>query len=193
MKGNDPDEPLPLPAILNKKIAAQSELFTVESLDLKFSNGNQRVYERLRGGMRGAVMIVPLTADNELVLIREYAVGSESYELGFPKGIIDPGEEPLTAANRELKEEIGFGAQQLQWLSCLSLAPGYMNAKMHIILARDLYPEKLEGDEPEPLPVVYWPLDNWRALLERDDFSEARCVSSLFLLRDFLSAGGDKC
>ena len=58
------------PQILSNEVVAKSRLFTVESLELKFSNDDQRQYERIRGGCRGAVMIVPVTADNELLLVR---------------------------------------------------------------------------------------------------------------------------
>ncbi|VTM22829.1 ADP compounds hydrolase nudE [Raoultella terrigena] len=64
-----------------------------------------------------------------IILIREYAVGTESYELGFSKGLIDPGESVLEAANRELKEEVGFGAQKLTFLKKLSMAPSYFSSK----------------------------------------------------------------
>ena len=96
------------PTILNVETVARSRLFTVESVDLEFSNGVRRVYERMRPTNREAVMIVPIV-DDHLILIREYAVGTESYELGFSKGLIDPGESVFEAANRELKEEVGFG------------------------------------------------------------------------------------
>lgn len=90
------------PTILNVETVARSRLFTVESVDLEFSNGVRRVYERMRPTNREAVMIVPIV-DDHLILIREYAVGTESYELGFSKGLIDPGESVFEAANRELK------------------------------------------------------------------------------------------
>ncbi len=96
------------PTILNVETVARSRLFTVESVDLEFSNGVRRVYERCVDQPE-AVMIVPIV-DDHLILIREYAVGTESYELGFSKGLIDPGESVYEAANRELKEEVGFGA-----------------------------------------------------------------------------------
>lgn len=83
-------------------------------MDLEFSNGVRRVYERMRPSTREAVMIVPIV-DDHLILIREYAVGTESYELGFSKGLIDPGESVFEAANRELKEEVGFGANDLSF------------------------------------------------------------------------------
>lgn len=72
------------PTILKVETVAQSRLFNVESVDLEFSNGVRRVYERMRPSTREAVMIVPIV-DEHLILIREYAVGTESYELGFER------------------------------------------------------------------------------------------------------------
>ena len=145
--------PLKKPDILKVETVARSRLFTVESVDLAFSNGARRVYERMKPSEREAVMIVPII-DNQVVLIQEYAVGLESYELGFPKGLIDPGETVFEAANRELKEEVGFGAEKLDFLSKLTMAPSYFSSKMNIVVAEGLYPERLEGDEPEASAVL---------------------------------------
>jgi len=117
-------------------------------------------------------------------------VGLESYELGFPKGLIDPGESAFEAADRELKEEAGYGATRLEALGKLTMAPSYFSSKMNIVVAEGLYEEKLEGDEPEPLVVRRWPLKNLLALLEEPDFSEARNVSALFLVREWLVKQG---
>lgn len=177
------------PDILNVEAVARSRLFTIEAVDLAFSNGERRVYERMKPSGREAVMIVPII-DNQLILIQEYAVGLESYELGFPKGLIDPGESVFEAAERELKEEAGFGAEKLASLGKLTMAPSYFSSKMNIVVAEALYEEKLEGDEPEPLIVRRWPLDNLMGLLEEPDFQEARNVSALFLAREWLVKQG---
>ncbi len=134
------------PEILTTKVVAQSRLFKIESLDLRFSNGVERTYERMKPSGRHAVLVVPVTADGDLLLIREYSAGTEQYELGFPKGgLIDPGEAAAEAANRELKEEIGFGARQLVPLKEVVLAPSYFSSRMTLFLAQDLYSEQLEG------------------------------------------------
>lgn len=174
------------PEILGSEIVAQSRLFKIEQVDLKFSNQVERQYERMKGSNRGAVMVVPVLKGHTLLLGREYAAGTHSYELGFPKGLIDPGETAMEAANRELQEEIGFGAKKLTHLMELSLAPGYFASKMQIFIAEELYESVLEGDEPEPIERVPWPLDKWQALLEEDDFSESRSVSALFLAQKYL-------
>ena len=173
--------PKPVPEILAKQTVAKSRLFSIESLDLRFSNGVERTYERMAPSGRNAVMMVPITAQGDILLVREYAAGTENYELGFPKGLIDPGETPMEAANRELKEEIGFGADRLTPLKEVILAPSYFSSRMTLFIAQDLYPEQLEGDEPEPLELLRWPLAQAEELLTHLDFCEARSITALML------------
>lgn len=174
-----------LPEILNVQTIAKTRIFEVQSVDLRFSNGEERVYERLTPQRRSSVMIIPIQ-NNELIFVREYAVGSERYELNFPKGIVDPSEEPIESANRELQEEIGFGAKQIEFLRSLYSGPSHMFGLMHVFVAQDLYPSKLKGDEPEPLEIVRYPLSEIDNLLADPQFGEARNLSALFMLREYL-------
>ncbi|NVJ64850.1 MAG: ADP compounds hydrolase NudE [Gammaproteobacteria bacterium] len=176
-----------LPKIKSAKLVAKTRIFAVEELSMEFSNGEQRIYERLKAGANGAVMVIPVFDDEHFLLIKEYAAGVEAYELAFPKGLIEQDELPETAANRELQEEAGFAANQLTSLKQISLAPGYLSHKMHLILAQDLYPSKLEGDEPEPIEVVKWKFSEIDKLLQRDDFTEARSIAALYLLQTHLN------
>ncbi|SQI34788.1 ADP compounds hydrolase nudE [Leminorella richardii] len=173
------------PKILNVETVAKSRLFHVQSVELAFSNGENRVYERLLPKGHKAVMIVPVSG-SDILLIREYAVAIEDYELGFPKGLVEPEEDVIAAANRELMEEVGFGAKKLTVLAELTMAPTYFASTMCIVLAEDLYPQKLEGDEPEPLTLVPWPKADMMSLLQAKDFNESRNVSAMFLAREYL-------
>jgi len=174
-----------VPTILSVETCAQSRLFTIERVQLRFSNGVERQYERMKNHGHGAVMIVPYLTDETLLLIQEYACGTHRYELGFPKGMIDQGETPEQAANRELKEEIGFGARKLIALKSLAMAPTYFGSTMHIFIAQDLYPERLEGDEPEELTVMEWPAKAITELLNNNEFSDGRCVAALLMAERF--------
>lgn len=176
-----------MPKILSVEMVAKSKLFSIESLDLEFSNGVRRTYERMKRSGRQAVMMVPISKEGDLLLVREYAAGTEEYELGFPKGLVDLGETPQEAANRELKEEIGFGANEFVPLKEVILAPSYFSAKMTLFLVQDLYIESLEGDEPEPLDIVRWPLNQADELLSHLDFSEARSIAALMLAQRYLA------
>jgi len=177
-----------LPKINGQKQVAKSRLFTIEQLELTFSNGEERQYERMIGSGNGAVMIVPMLDNETILLVREYCAGTHSYELGFPKGLVDAGEKPEQAANRELQEEISYGTEQLQHLSQVMMAPAFFNAKMDIFIASNLYPAQLEGDEPEHLEVVSWSIKNYKSLLQQPDFKEARSIAALMLLVDHLAS-----
>lgn len=180
-----PLAPLTLPEIRRRQLR-ESQLFRIEQLDLRFSNGAERRYERVLGSTVGAVLIVALRDDGKVLLIREYACGTHSYEVGLPKGRLEPGETVLDGANRELREETGFAARSLQELTSLTLAPGYMVHRTHVVLARNLYPSPLPGDEPEPIEVIPWAMDDLLALAMRDDCSEGRSLAALYLVRDYL-------
>ena len=119
-----------------------------------------------------------------MLLIHEYAAGFDDYALTLPKGLVDPGEDVVSAANRELMEECGVGARHIEPLVELSLAPNYMSHRMHVMLATDLYEKRLPGDEPEPLIVERYPLEDINGLLAREDFHEGRAIAALFIARD---------
>ncbi len=178
------------PTILNKTTVAKSRLFHIESMVIEFSNGEQRHYERLTRGNSGggAVLVVPMLDIETVLLIREYSAGVHRYELGLPKGKTDAGESFLDAANRELKEEIGFGARRLHHLSSFSIAPSYLEHMTEIIIAEDLYAEKLQGDEPEELEVVPWKLSRINELIATGECTEARSIAALFMTLEYYKA-----
>ncbi|MDM8214368.1 NUDIX hydrolase [Enterococcus hirae] len=101
----------------------------------------------------GGVGIVPLTAENKIILVKQFRKPMEKVMLEIPAGKLDPGEDkdPLAAAKRELEEEIKMRAIDWQRLSGVYLSPGYANEFLHIYLARDLYavahPRSQDPDE----------------------------------------------
>ncbi len=174
------------PHIVSSALISKTRIFRIEELELEFSNGTRARYERLKGVAHGSVIVVPLIDPNTVLMIREYAVGTQRFELGLPKGRIEEGEDMLQAANREIMEEIGYGARRLQLVCSLSIAPGYIESRTEVVLARDLYPRRLPGDEPEQIETVPWPLNELHKLLSRDEFSEARSIAALYIVRDLL-------
>ncbi len=185
------------PTILKRATVARSRLFRADEVHLRFSNGEERTYEKLCSGGPGAVLIVPLLDENTVLLVREYAVGIEDYHLALPKGAIDQGENLIDAANRELQEEAGYGARKLQFLKRINLSPAYMEHGINVIMAWDLYPRRLPGDEPEPIEVVPYPLADLLALIARPDVCEGRSIAALFMAREWLagnlSPAGELC
>ncbi len=179
-----------LPIVSQIKTLAKTKCFNIEQLSLEFSNGQQRVYERLKGSAIGAVLVVPMLDNDTALMIYEYSGGTQRYELGCVKGKIDIGETPLQAANRELAEEIGYQASQLTLLKTVTLAPGYQANTTHLILARGLSTidmTQFVGDEPEPLIVVkrsLAQLDNW---VHEQAITESRSITALYLVKSHLA------
>lgn len=179
-----------IPQILSSEVLAKTRVFKVERLDLRFSNGAEVQYERLIGSGRGAVLVVPMLDRDTVLLVREYSAGVHRYELALPKGRIEEGESIEHAANREIMEEIGYGAKRLRHLTSVTLAPAYQSHITHIVLAEDLYPQRHQGDEPEELEVVPWRLAELPQLLANDECTEARSIAALYLVRDLMQEKG---
>lgn len=175
------------PTVRNTKTAAKTRIFHIQEMDIEFGNGTRVTYERVKSSENGAVLIVPLLDPDTVLLIREYAAGVERYELALPKGKIENNEDLLLAANREIKEEIGHGANTLTHINSMTIAPGYISHTTHIILAEDLYPETADGDEPEALEVVPWSISELDKLFSHEECTEARSIAALYMVRDLLN------
>jgi len=171
------------PTILDTSTLAQTRLFRVEDVHLRFSNGQERHFERIVGMSREpvqSVMVLPMIDDQTFLLVREYGVGLEQYVLGFPKGAVDLGEAAIETAQRELSEEVGYASNDLSFLTRFAASPAYVSAIMHVYVARDLYADKKEGDEPEPLEVIPWKITEIDSLLSHPEFIESRSVAALY-------------
>lgn len=175
------------PQITEIKQVVKTKLFNIEAVSLVFSNGEIREFERFKEWEPGVVLMVPMLDHDTLLLTQEYAAGINDYTLSFPKGRIELGEDCLYAANRELQEEIKYKSNRLSYLQAMTSSPNYSATQMHVVLAEALEPSALEGDEPEPISVIPWSLQEIPSLLARRDFHEARSIAALFLVKEFLN------
>jgi len=177
------------PQIVSVHTAATSKLFVIESVKLVFTNGNEAEYERVSSTLlRGAVIIVPMIDPTSFLLINEYVVGLDRYELSLPKGLVQEGETTLAAANRELMEETGYSAGRLEKIHTLSLAAGFLSYETDVILAGDLSPHALDGDEPEPLEKVACSFPELDDMVMSGRITDARTIAALYVARNRKSA-----
>lgn len=128
---------------------------------------------------RGAVAIVPILADGRVVLVRQfrYAVGQVSLEI--PAGTLEPGEEPLACARRELEEETGYQAIRWEQLGTIWPTPGYSTEEIILFIARDLTPgpARPEFDEALSVTIMSWS-EIWEAI-EEGRLRDAKSIVAL--------------
>ncbi len=178
-----------MPKIKNRKIISRTDLFRIDKLNIQFDNNQVRDYEVICGTGHGAVMVIPII-DDEIIFIREYAAAIDDYSLTLPKGKIDSGESVLEAANREMQEEIGYKSTDIRFLYLLDLAPGYVNHKTNIVVAKSLSESKLDGDEPEPLQLVRCKINKLSSFLSKEKNIDSRVLSAIYILKEFTDDHG---
>jgi len=142
----------------------------------------------------GAVGLVPLTDDGQVLLVRQWRHATRRAMLEIPAGAMAHGEAPEACARRELAEETGFVGRQLDVLTVLYTAPGYVGEAITIYLARDLQPEYAVGDDDENVQVVPMPLGEAIARCVSGEICDGKTISALMLAREFLareSGGGN--
>lgn len=122
----------------------------------------RKIYER-ESGQRyirecvepgNAVVILPVTPDNEIIFEKQYREAIDKTVLEIPAGIIDEGELPEEAAKRELEEEVGIKAESLEFLTSYYPSCGYTNEKIYIYIARSFSKGTVNLDEDEEIESI---------------------------------------
>ena len=127
----------------------------------------------------GAVVILPLLSDGQICLIRNrrIAVGEELIEL--PAGTINPGEDPLETARRELTEETGYQAEHWQPLHDFWMSPGILNERMHLFLATGLQPGAAAPEVGEQIRTLLLQWTEALALVDAGQIRDAKTLAGL--------------
>ena len=147
-----PEAPDPLAEeTLDSRLAYSGQFLRVYEDTVRCPDGHIAPREYLRHP--GAVMVVPLLDDGRLVLERQYRYPLRASFIEFPAGKIDPGEDILACAQRELREETGYTAREWTYLGGFHNAIGYCNEKIEIYLARGLAFDATANDDGEVLEV----------------------------------------
>jgi len=102
----------------------------------------------------GAIAVLPVTDEGNLILERQYRYPIDEILLEIPAGRLDPGEEPAVAARRELREEIGKDCKELEPMGLYLPSPGYCTEKVYLFVAKGLFDSPLKGDRGEVIETV---------------------------------------
>lgn len=114
------------------------------------------------------VNVIPITTNEEVVLVEQYRYGIEQPTLEIPGGMVDPGEQPLQSIKRELVEETGYNSGNWSSLGKVSSNPAIMTNYTYLFLAKDcelIASDKPEGDDNERINVHLLPMDDFLDLV----------------------------
>jgi nudix-type nucleoside diphosphatase (YffH/AdpP family) len=129
----------------------------------------------------GAVAIVPLTAQGEVILVRQFRLPAGKALLEIPAGVLKAQESAEVCAARELAEEIGKGAGKWRKLAACYLAPGYSSEIIHLFLAEELSDAPGTADFDERLEVVVLPFAEALARIDRGEINDGKTIAGLLL------------
>jgi ADP-ribose pyrophosphatase len=177
-----------LAKIIRSKTVFQGPVFSVASQQVREPDG---VHVRRDIVCHpGSIVILPVdetTSPPRILLERQYrhAAGRRLWEL--PAGSLEPGENKLAAAKRELLEETGFTARKWQRALFFYVSPGFLTESMEVFLARDLKKGKAQPEEDERIAVRFFPLPRAIHMAMSGKIHDAKSLASLFWLEKKLA------
>jgi ADP-ribose pyrophosphatase len=167
------------PEVITSREVYAGKIIKLRVDEIALSGGRTTTREVVQHA--GAVVIIPLDDNGEVVLVRQYRHAIEQYLLELPAGGLEPGEEPLATAQRELREEVGMEAATWTSLGYFFSSPGFASEILHVFLAEGLRPGYADPDEDEDLVVVRCKATD---LFEHpEQLLDAKSLAALLLLR----------
>ena len=131
----------------------------------------------------GGAVIAALTEDKKLVMVRQYRKPADKVMLEVPAGKIDPGEKPLEAAVRELKEETGYTAEKVEFLTQFYPSVGYSEEVLYLYLCTGLTPGETNFDENEAIDIEEVDLDRLFKMAMSGEIDDAKTLIAILMVK----------
>ncbi|MCI0555142.1 MAG: NUDIX hydrolase [Anaerolineae bacterium] len=154
----------------------KGKIFSLWGGQVSLDNGNVVVREYIRH--LGGVAIVPVI-DGNVILIRQFRISIERELIELPAGRLEPNEDPMSCAGRELEEEIGYRANKLIPIASYFASVGYSNERMHLFLAIDLEKTERRLESDERIREVVMPLKIVKEKLANQEFEDSKTIIGL--------------
>ncbi|GAB0166959.1 NUDIX hydrolase [Lysinibacillus sp. CTST325] len=150
--------------------------------DVTLPNGNVAKREIIKHP--GAVAVIAVTDEGKLVLVEQYRKALERSIIEIPAGKLEPGEEPIVTARRELEEETGYGAQSLTYLQAFATSPGFADEIIHLFVAKELYKieNKADLDEDEFVELLEVSLEEAGQMVADERIFDAKTAFAVLWL-----------
>lgn len=177
---------------LNEKTISSKEIYSGKIISVRLDrvqlpDGKESKREIVEVVNSGAVGIVPVK-DDRVYLVRQYRKAIEKVLLEIPAGRLEPGEDPLHCAQRELAEEIGFRTENLQRMAFFYSSPGFSNEVLYMYLARDLVRDEAAAkEEGEFLEVESFAIPEALKMVSNGEIEDGKTLIGLLMAANYLS------
>lgn len=150
--------------------------------DVTLPNGNVAKREIIKHP--GAVAVIAITDEGKLVVVEQYRKALERSIIEIPAGKLEPGEEPIVTARRELEEETGYGAQSITYLQAFATSPGFADEIIHLFVAKDLFKieNKADLDEDEFVELLEVSLEEAEQMVADERIFDAKTAFAVLWL-----------
>lgn len=178
-----PDQPSPPPRWrrLGARTVARTRIFEVQSVDFQHPHRAQP-QDFFVLSAPDWVNVLALTPAGHLVLVRQFRYGTDDFSLEIPGGVMDAGEDAITAALRELQEETGYTGTRARVLGTVHPNPAMQNNRCHLVLVEDAHrTETPDWDPDEELEILTRPVDQVYDLAYRGGITHAMVLDALLL------------
>jgi len=166
------------PEILSSQTIYKGRVFDISVAEIR---ENEMTYKREIINHHGSAVIIPVFADNTIALVKQYRHAAQQYLLEIPAGTLAECEEPAIGAARELEEEIGVTAKNIEFLSEFYVSPGFLTEKMNLFLATDLTETAQNLDEDEFLSVERISFNEAFEKIRSNEIRDAKTIIGLIL------------
>ncbi len=170
---------------LKSETLFKGRVFDLLREQILYPDGRKADFDILRHG--GAVAILPINAEGEVIFVRQYRHAIAAHLVEIPAGRLEPGEDPLKCAARELKEEIGLAPGKLEKLIDFYIAPGYSDEIITLFLATQLNPELLPQDQDEEIEIITMKITEAYERIEAGEIKDAKSILALHLAQPLLA------
>lgn len=167
-----------LPKIINSQKVFEGRVFNVTVDTVR---EGELTYQREVVHHGGSAVIVPVFDDGTVALVRQYRHPIVRYLLEAPAGTLADGERPEKGAERELQEELGLIAGNMEKLSEFFVSPGFCEEKMWVYLATELVQGQQRLEEDELLDVVRLPISEALEMITSGEIQDAKTIIGLML------------
>ena len=167
--------------LIEKKVSSENVfdgvLLHVYKDEIELPNGNKATREYIKH--QGAVCVVPVTDENEVIAVCQYRYPIGRVTIEIPAGKLDKGEEPLEAAKRELSEETGVESAEIEYMGGLYPSVAYTDEIIHMYLAKNLKFGEAHTDEDEFLNVVKIPLKEFAQMVMDGKIQDSKTMAAI--------------